>query len=542
MFTRLLAAALFVALAAGFTAPADDKADAAQIDKLVEQLGSGTFAEREKASKELDRIGAPALEALRKAAKSPDFEVRKRAEALVKSIERRTASQTLLAPKRVRLAYKDTPLKDALEDFRKQSGYEINLFDPDEKLGERKITLDTGDATFWQAFDQFCDKAGLIEASPQEIFMKMRDQVRPQPPQAVPPAKDKAPEPPDKPPADKEGKKEAAPPPPPRPAPAIKFPPMGGGRLTLMEAKPKPYPTHYAGAVRLQARPNGLPPGDDGMPSITLRIAAEPRIQVQQVQGVKLEKAVDDQGQKLQQATPVDREPVPPAALAGRAAIMMAPRYFPGATTQTIIFFQAPEKPAKSIKELAGVLSLLVLPPPQDLITVDDLLKAAGKTVKGKDGGYLKVLEASKEEDGQLKLRVELQMPEGVTPAGGGSFGMGMPGMMPALPPRPAAPPPPKKGRRMQVAPPRPAAGGALAATLGGMGSGLRLVDDKGQTVALTAIGVSGPAVRGGPLTVEYTLAFQPQKDQGESFKLIFAGSRAVPVDVPFAFKDVPVQ
>jgi hypothetical protein len=61
--------------------------DAAAITRLIEQLGSPTFAEREKAVSSLEAIGAPALGALRKAVKSSDPEVARRATALVEVIE-----------------------------------------------------------------------------------------------------------------------------------------------------------------------------------------------------------------------------------------------------------------------------------------------------------------------------------------------------------------------------------------------------------------------------------------------------------------------
>lgn len=63
------------------------KPDAATIDKLVKQLGSKNFAEREKATKALEGIGFPALDALRAAAKSKDNETAQRAARLVAIIE-----------------------------------------------------------------------------------------------------------------------------------------------------------------------------------------------------------------------------------------------------------------------------------------------------------------------------------------------------------------------------------------------------------------------------------------------------------------------
>jgi RNA polymerase sigma factor (sigma-70 family) len=62
---------------------------AAKIDGLVGRLGSDQYAEREAAGKELEAVGAPALDALRKAATTGDDpEVRRRAAEVFKRIRR----------------------------------------------------------------------------------------------------------------------------------------------------------------------------------------------------------------------------------------------------------------------------------------------------------------------------------------------------------------------------------------------------------------------------------------------------------------------
>ncbi|MCI0638504.1 MAG: ankyrin repeat domain-containing protein [Gemmataceae bacterium] len=58
------------------------------IERLVKQLGSDDFREREQATKQLKETGRPALKALRNAAASNDAEVRRRAEQLVLAILR----------------------------------------------------------------------------------------------------------------------------------------------------------------------------------------------------------------------------------------------------------------------------------------------------------------------------------------------------------------------------------------------------------------------------------------------------------------------
>ena len=54
----------------------------------------------------------------------------------------------------------------AVADFKKQSGYDITLSDPEGKLKDRRITLDTGDVTFWQALlTLHCSFLGMAASS-----------------------------------------------------------------------------------------------------------------------------------------------------------------------------------------------------------------------------------------------------------------------------------------------------------------------------------------------------------------------------------------
>lgn len=59
------------------------------IGRLIAQLGSDTFTKRQNASKQLEKIGKPALAPLRQAMKSEDPEVRRRARQLVDTLERK---------------------------------------------------------------------------------------------------------------------------------------------------------------------------------------------------------------------------------------------------------------------------------------------------------------------------------------------------------------------------------------------------------------------------------------------------------------------
>src|SRR5262245_3091075 len=72
------------------SAPPGDAAMRAEVARLVLQLGSDVFWEREAASKALLGIGEFAWEALRQAADaSPDLETRHRARRLLEFLERR---------------------------------------------------------------------------------------------------------------------------------------------------------------------------------------------------------------------------------------------------------------------------------------------------------------------------------------------------------------------------------------------------------------------------------------------------------------------
>lgn len=68
----------------------------ARVARLIKQLGHEEFTKREAASKELDAIGEPALDALRKAAASDgDAEIRRRAGQVVGSINARVGWKEL---------------------------------------------------------------------------------------------------------------------------------------------------------------------------------------------------------------------------------------------------------------------------------------------------------------------------------------------------------------------------------------------------------------------------------------------------------------
>ncbi len=78
----------------------------------------------EPSAQELEKIGAPALEALQRAAKSDDLETRGAAEELVARVQVSNLAATMLAPRKVSLDLKEVPVAEALAQV--NQGIEIN--------------------------------------------------------------------------------------------------------------------------------------------------------------------------------------------------------------------------------------------------------------------------------------------------------------------------------------------------------------------------------------------------------------------------------
>ena len=182
-----------IALAQESAGQKDDR-----VTQLIKQLGSTKYSEREKAQRELEQIGMPALEPLRKATKDNDLEVSRRSQELVKKLVDKITAQALLAPKMVNLSFKDTPLTKAIEELRKQSGYEISFqFGRALASSERTVTLETGEVTFWEAFDKLCQAGKLREvlSEPDPMLrqiINMKQQLVPQPVPLKPQAQNRA--------------------------------------------------------------------------------------------------------------------------------------------------------------------------------------------------------------------------------------------------------------------------------------------------------------------------------------------------------------
>ncbi len=507
MATPLLLLALLAAPSATEAPPA--------VSRLIEQLGSAEFAEREAATRGLEAVGPAALPALRQAAAADDPEVRRRADELVRSLEAEALARKVLAPTRVRLVYHNKPLREAVEDLNRKTGTQFVLQDPSGPAAQRPLTLDTGDVTIWEAVEQFCRKAGVSEfvsgepaqaglprlpagvrvpggraaGAQAQIQLQMQVQAQLQMQMAA------------------NGM---------RPAYTVQ-----AGPVPLVEGKAPSLPTCLAGAVRVRALPPDGPaavaPRHAGEVVVVLEATAEPHLVWHGVEGAHIDRALDDRGQRLAQAwepvTPTP-SPMPPGFARARLRQLAVAGTVPTAGTQQVpVFLKKGEQPSKVLKELSGVLQADVMTPPEPVLAIDNLLQSAGKTVRRPEGGSLTLSQVEKTDSGMVLFNCELELPPDV-----------LPGTLNARHPA-GADRGPGHGARAGV-----------EARL----NGLHLLDAHGSPLPIFPTSVQ-PRPRAGTIVWEYGFACSSTNGPAEAVRLVFVGSRTTTITIPFRLTDVPL-
>jgi hypothetical protein len=484
---------LLLVLVLAFVASAEPPSDAA-IDRLIGQLGDTKYSTRDAATKSLLEIGEPALERLRKARTSTDAEVRRRSAQLVRQIEQRVEMAQLLAPSRVRLVLKETPLPDAVAELARKANVKIELKGDRAELAKKKVTLDTGDVSFWQAFDQLCRKVNLTEEPPPPDKSKPRSGVTGSiviiggAGMGRVAARDIL-----KLPAEEEPK-----------------------AIVLREGKPTDLPAALAGNVRVRILPAdaylpGKPRGENEL-LIGLEAKVEPRMVWKGVVGLRVSKALDDQGRQLADITILPKPEAEPNRGGGVVVINQVridgSRPEPGLTGPIPLRLRKGTGTSKSLKELSGALIGVMQTAHEPLVAIDDILKAAGKSVKGEKAGVVKVVEVSNK-DGEVKMRLHVE-----SPAASFDDGPPLPGNMTVI-----------INGEVQ---------GQKKDSLSGIN--FTLLDSKGKPLTLTKASDTG--VRAGSAR-EVELVFQ-SKEQAPT-KFIYSGRRTALVEVPFTLKDVPL-
>jgi hypothetical protein len=175
-------------------------------------------------------------------------------------------------------------------------------------------------------------------------------------------------------------------------------------------------------------------------------------------------------------------------------------------------------KSVKSLGELTGTLSARVRTAPEVLVTINDVPKAVGKTSKSVDGHEVKVTECKREDDGLVKVKVELKSPlvaeaqDEMIRMGGRIRGFR--GMQ-------------QDTTNIQLNKDDPNA------------VPFKLVNDNGQRLEL----VTGTmdVMGNNSASRVFTLVYKPAPNDSGPARFEFIGRREVVVDVPFTLKDVPL-
>ena len=486
--------------------------DSRRVQELVRELGNEIFVRRERATKELEAMGPAIIEVLREASKSSDLEISRRASELVRKADDKIQTAAFLKPKMVRLELKDAPVLQAVNQLSKISGYPIQVFGDTTAMQSRKLTLDTGETTFWQAFDRLCREGGLTEVitsapaaaapllAPPARALKLPAQVLPVAPAPKVPGQLWA-----------------------------QLPQARGGALILppqttqtsnvlgvRDGTPKVYPTSYQGSLRIRAVPAGDIVGriPAGLPEqlVVLEVTPEPRFQGVRIVGTpRTDKATDDQGQSL-----------PALETAGPNDTFILNRVTSSTSLpRAFLRLRTGEKPAKALAELRGKLEVEGILATEAVLTVDEPLKAVGKKFDGRDGRSLSIQTLQPLANGDVQMRAIIQ-----GPLESSSATMRVPA-----------------GAALQLAGRVQVAGNIRISTnaLPTAGQMPVLLDKDGKALKLKAVGSSRMISDGITMTQDFTATYRGDEGQAPA-RLVVNGQRRQTVQAPFSFSNVPLQ
>jgi hypothetical protein len=154
MQPRCLLAAFLLALPvrAAAAEPGNQLPADAATGVLISKLGHPDFAIREQATRALASRGPAVLGQMRRAISAADPEAARRLEELICKAEQSMA----LAPTRVTLHLNNRPVRDAVRDLARCSGYRFDL-PPDAPRDKRPHSFHMERVTFWEAVDRLVE-------------------------------------------------------------------------------------------------------------------------------------------------------------------------------------------------------------------------------------------------------------------------------------------------------------------------------------------------------------------------------------------------
>jgi hypothetical protein len=478
------------------------------VDRLIQQLGSSKFVEREAAQKALDTVGTAALAKLEAAVSSSDPEISRRAKELVASIGRRAETQQALSTKRFKLQVKDLPVPDAVKELSTQAGVQVQLGGDVSKLAERRVTLETPELIFWEVLERFCKAAELTEVASPTLSRVTSADFESRPPGRVP-----------RPPA-KLG--------------VLNIPPQQARAIQLVDGKAAAMPTTQRDALRIRA----VAPPKDEKPSVGeglvhLEVMLEPRLGWRSPPRLRVDESMDEKGQLLAQVTPEATPPdqqlgqiilnqngrqviVQQAVVIGGRMEMLGERYEPGSNVHRLpVRFRLPAEGGTTLQSLRGVLTGDLPLPAEPLVTVDNILdvaKSEKKSFKGKADVQLTINSIKKYDDGRVQLNFELAGEHNLAQAAGlnlanmarfqGQFAGEMPGLEAAQ---------------------------------------YRLLDTDGKAYRLTGSHSTMQVINNGQVSNVKTYTFSPPAEKSTPQQFVVSGSRLAKVEVPFTLTNVPL-
>ncbi|HEV3437440.1 MAG TPA: hypothetical protein VG122_08775 [Gemmata sp.] len=489
LLVSIIICGLMVGLACASGTPTSVPPSSATIQTLVDQLGAEGFADREAASASLEKIGPPALEALRLAARSENQEIRDRAVIVLSKIQR-TVDSVRLTAKRVKLSYKDMPIGTALNDLRVQTGLNI-ILDPNRIANPlRRITCETKELPIWEALEAFCVSAGL-----REVFAPELEIVKPQ-----------------------NSPRRGYVPPPPAPN-ADSIP------VVLIDGKPDRLPGDRSTAVRVVALPPSFPGHKvtlgTGEVTLCLDVTPAPGIAWQEVTGVKISRVIDSAGRIGGSGT----EKNPPSTFDPNGMLMfvrpgVAMRFDPMGNSippETLpnprvlaVPLRVNTATAGSLKRLEGVVFAEVHALNQQLISVTDPKRNTNVAVTGPGELRFTVLEVKgappgKGGVGMIRVQLEYPSPWVTNARRRGGWNPGWP-----EPPRANT-----QERRVEA------------------------FDEAGKPFPVNSTSYNDMSDDGLVNIQMMTFTFRP--DIGLPAKLVVVGPKPVIVQIPFAMENVPL-
>jgi hypothetical protein len=308
--------------------------------------------------------------------------------------------------------------------------------------------------------------------------------------------------------------------------------------VVLIDGKDENFAVQYAGAARVRARGVSAEGAPEEAISVEVQASLEPNLTWQGSPEVRVKRVVDSAGQSL-------------SLLVAESPMNVGRALNAGGFHRVIpLSFGKGEKPAQSLAELTGVICGNIQTQPRVLMAADDILNAGGKTIKGAEGGVLKIHEVKKIGEDRVSIRYEFDPPaQAPPPPPQGQIGIPI-----QVQPLPAPLPAPAPGKQGAAPPPanRPAAVAQLQAQVqvnqvivGGLRgrqagvNGLELHDEDDQPMAI--VGTQFRTTRdANGLRREVTVTYQVPK--GKSAKrFVYIASAYAAIEIPFTLRNVPL-